>query len=222
MNRLKRQRSNLDRDDHKQKRACSDSSPSNLDQYERAAQYHRVTTSPSMQAQSVVPKRCIHKIVTACNLTQATCCACLDARPDGFETARGMDEEAWGSAENRWQYYCLDCQEYWGLHDDADYRHRRLRVLTAREVPDVIRVSYGVGDIDITRSLDLTLDGLKGEVAQLMRCDPRQLMVSDIAMCGGRAVPEMSSDNALVLCATHIEFRCVTNVESEDDEMEDV
>lgn len=32
----------------------------------------------------------------------------------------------------------------------------------------------------------------------------------------------MSEDDALALCVTHIMFRCNLNVESQDDEMEDV
>jgi hypothetical protein len=55
-----------------------------------------------------------------------------------------------------------------------------------------------------------------------MRCDPSQLKVSDIKMVKGRMAPEMSDNNALTLCATHIRFRRVTNVECEEDEMEDV
>lgn len=78
------------------------------------------------------------------------------------------------------------------------------------------------GYIDITRSVDLTLDGLRAEVARLMRCDPRQLMASDVALYNGRAVLGMSDENALVSCATHVKFECITNVESEDVEMDDV
>lgn len=75
---------------------------------------------------------------------------------------------------------------------------------------------------DITRSMDLTLHGLRAEVARLMRCDPTQLMASDIALYNGRVVLGMSDGNALVLRATHVQFRRVTSVESEDIEMDDV
>lgn len=70
--------------------------------------------------------------------------------------------------------------------------------------------------------MDLTVDGLRAEVARLMRCHPSQLIVSDIALHKGGALPKMSDDNALTLCAAHVKFACVTGVESEDDEMEDV
>ena len=52
--------------------------------------------------------------------------------------------------------------------------------------------------------------------------DPSQLMVSDIEMVEGRIIPETWDDNAPTWCATHIRFQRITNVESEDDEMEDV
>ncbi len=118
MNNLKRQRKQDEHDDRVQKRACSDQSLSNLNQHERAAQYHQVTAVSSMQARFVVPKRCIHKIVTACNLTQAACCACLDARPDGFEYMRYMDGRTWDSTDCRWEYYCLACQGNASLSSD--------------------------------------------------------------------------------------------------------
>lgn len=89
-------------------------------------------------------------------------------------------------------------------------------------VPDVIRISFNGGALDLTRSVDLTWNGLKAEVAQLMRCNPSQLMVSDIAMVSRGGLPQMSDDNALTLCATHMSFWRVTDVESEDDEMVDV
>lgn len=89
-------------------------------------------------------------------------------------------------------------------------------------VPDAIRVSYGSWAVDITRSVDLTVDGLRAEVARLMQCHPSQLTMSDIALHKGGALPKMSDDNALTLCATHVKFMCVTGADSEDDEMEDV
>lgn len=95
-------------------------------------------------------------------------------------------------------------------------------VVIDEDVSDAIRVTHGAGDVDVTHSVDSTLGGLKAEVARLMRCDPSQRMVSDIAMCNGRAVPEMSEDNALTLRAMHIRFRRIANVESEDDELKDV
>ena len=47
-------------------------------------------------------------------------------------------------------------------------------------------------------------------------------MDSDIEMDEGRIIPETWDDNAPTWCATHIRFQRITNVESEDDEMEDV
>jgi hypothetical protein len=91
------------------------------------------------------------------------------------------------------------------------------------DVPDAIRISYGVWDIDITRSVDLTLDSLKAEVARLMWCDPSQLTVvaSATTMNMGRA-PELSEDNALTLYARYIRFGCDADAESKNDAMEDV
>ncbi|KAF2629830.1 hypothetical protein BU25DRAFT_409086 [Macroventuria anomochaeta] len=231
---LKRQQTSIESDGRGQKRACSNRFPSNLVQEEQATGFQNSTT-PSMQALFVVPKRCIHKIVTACNLAQATCCACLDARPDGFQlsalhgrTRLGVGSTTVLTVKVRQRLALLVVftdprREYWDAQDNLGRRHRRPPgVLGAKEdVLDVIRVSYGVGDIDITRSMDLIWDGLKAEVARLMRCHPSQLIVSDIAVYKGRVVPQMSDDNALTL-ATHIRFRCVTHVEPEDDEMGDV
>ncbi|KAJ4994401.1 hypothetical protein SVAN01_00230 [Stagonosporopsis vannaccii] len=223
MNPLKRQRPNLEPADHRQKRACSDQSHANFVQCTRATQL-QISITPRVQTPFVVPERCIHKIATACSLTQATCCACLDARPDGFKFARYMDGHFWGLTQYRWQYYCPDCRAYWSSQDDLGQRHQRpLGVPKEKEsFPDAIRISYMAEHIDITRSVDLTLDGLKAEVARLMRCNPTQLMASDIALYNGRVVPGMPNDNALVSRATHVKFERVTNVESEDVEMDDV
>lgn len=106
---LKRQRASHEPSDRGEKRACSNRLPSNLVQDEQAIEFQNSTT-PSAQPPTVVPKRCIHKIVTACNLSQTTCCACIDARPDGFNFMRYRDGHAWGVTEHRWQYYCSKCQ----------------------------------------------------------------------------------------------------------------
>lgn len=240
MKTLKRQRPNFEPEDRGQKRTCSNQPPSNLVQYEKTTQF-QVPRSPPVRARFIVPKRCIHKIVTACNLTQATCCACLDARPDGLKFLRYLDGRAWELADFRWQYYCAGCQgrapesslfliytnlvtEHWSVQHDLGRSHRRPLGLTDREgeVPDAIRITYRAGGIEIIRSMDLTLDDLKAEVARLMQCDPRQLTMSDVAIYNREAVPGMSDDDALVLRATHISFKSVTNADPEDVEMEDV
>jgi hypothetical protein len=57
------------------------------------------------------------------------------------------------------------------------------------------------------------MDGLMAEVAQLMRCDPSQPTMSDIALHKEEMLPQISDDNALTLCAMHVKFACVTGVE---------
>lgn len=190
-----------------------------------------------MQAPSVVPKRCIHKIVTACNLTQAICCACLDARPDGFNFALhkqarlGIDGTSLAVSFFRLSEYkstsplspsYIDFNiEHGSGQDSLGQRHRR--PLGLREVygefSDVIIIKCWAGSIDITRSVDLTLDRLRVEVARLMLCDPRHLMASDITMYNGRVAPGMSDDDALVSRATYVKFKRVINVEPKDIEM---
>ncbi|XPS72275.1 hypothetical protein M3J09_004442 [Ascochyta lentis] len=221
MSSLKRQRTSFEPDGRGQKRACSNHLP-NFVQNERATRFQNYT-NPATQASTVVPKRCIHKIVTACNLSQAICCACADTRPENFNYKRYMDGRTWNFTGFRWDYYCSGCEEYWDTRASLGYRHREpLGMPEAKDVPNVIRVVSDAGDVDITRSVDLTLDSLKAEVARRMQCNPRQLMASDIAMHKGRAVPEMSEDNALALCATYIRVRCDRSVGSGDEEMEDV
>lgn len=107
MSPLKRQGTNASDDGREQKRACSNPVITNHVGDEQAT-WFQISTAPSTQAQTVVPKRCIHKIVTACNLPQATCCACLDARLDGLNFMYSLNE--WGFSECRWQYYCFGCQ----------------------------------------------------------------------------------------------------------------
>lgn len=84
---------------------------------------------------------------------------------------------------------------------------------TWKNIPDTISVSFGT---DNTRSVDLTMDSLKAEVARLNAVQ----LVSGIATYKGRAVPEMSDNNALTLCATHIKFERNTGEESKNDETE--
>lgn len=114
--------------------------------------------------------------------------------------------------------------DYWNTQNSmgSHLRHPLHVPQVEEDVPNTIRVSYRNGNFDVTRTTDLTWDKLKAEVAREMRCDPRQLMASDVAMVKGRAMLAMSDDYALALCATHIKFRCNLSAESEDDEMEDV
>jgi hypothetical protein len=247
MTSLKRQRTNLGSESQPQKRACSNPVISNLVQnkeiFQSETSVHSTQLprcSPSSWIASVVPKRCIHKIVTACNLTQATCCACLDVRPDGSGFVRYMDGRRWGQTRHRWQHYCNGCQStaqslpsmrhtdsgtaFWSTQDDLGHPHLRpLGSLKAKQdVLDMIKVNYETGQIDIVRSVDLTLDGLKAEVARLMRCDPSHLMLSDSPMYTEGSTLGSSHDNALTSHATHIRFTCVTSRNSEADAMEDV
>ena len=207
---LKRQRTNLGSESQPQKRACSTPVISNLVQnkaiFQPDTSVHSTQLprcSLSSPIASVVPGRCIHKIVTACNLTQATCCACLDARPDGSGFARYMDGRRWGQTIPRWQYYCNGCQgtpqsllsvrhansstAFWSTEDDLGHPHLRPLgfVRVKQDAPDMIEVNYGTGHINIVRSVDLTLGGLKAEVARLMRCDPSHLLLSDSSMYTG-------------------------------------
>ncbi|OSS50048.1 hypothetical protein B5807_05120 [Epicoccum nigrum] len=228
---LKRQRTNLGSESQPQKRACSNPVISNLvqnkEKFQSEASVHSTQLprcSPISPIASVVPERCIHKIVTACNLTQATCCACLDARPDGSSFVAYMDGRRWGQTRHRWQFYCNGCQIFWSTQDDLGHPHLRpLGVLKAKQgAPDMIKVNYGIGRIDIVRSVDLTLDCLKAEVARLMRCDPSHLMLSDSPMYIEGSAFGSSHDDALTSHATHIKFTCVTSRSSEADAMEGV
>lgn len=237
---LKRQRAYLEPDDRRPERACSNSTPLHRGKQEPEFPFEVTPSakSPRYPSSNVVPRRCIHKNVTAYNLTQASCCAWLDARPDGIYFLRYMDGKAWTNL--RWQYYCMSCQgtakpqvlvyqpdmatEYWGLQANMGRRLRQpLGILKAKkESRDVIRIDYGAGEIDTVRSVDLTLDGLNAEVAQLMRCDPSHLVGCNIAMRSGRVVPGSSNDITLTLCAAHIIFTRVTGGKFEDDAMKDV
>lgn len=67
--------------------------------------------------------------------------------------------------------------------------------------------------------MDLTVEGVRAEVARLMRYHPSQFTMSDIALHKGDALHVMSDDNALTLCTTHVKFACVTVVESKVDKM---
>lgn len=244
---LKRQRTNLGSESQPQKRACNNLVISNLVQnteiFQSETSVHSTQipwSSSCSPIASVVPKRCIHKIVTACNLTQATCCACLDVRPDGSSFVLYMDGRRWGQTRHRWQYYCNGCQStaqsflsmrhadsgtaFWSTQDDLGHPHLRPLgfVKAKQDAPDIIKVNYGTGRIDIVRSVDLTLDGLKAEVARLMRCDPSHLMLSDSPMYMRGSALGSSHDDALTSHATHIKFTCVTSRSSEADAMEDV
>jgi hypothetical protein len=108
MSPLKRQRTNAGDDGREQKRTCGDLFPTNLVGDEQAT-WFQIGAAPSSQVQGV-SKRCIHKIVTACNLPQATCCACLDARLDGLNFMYSLEEHVCGFSECRWKYYCFGCQ----------------------------------------------------------------------------------------------------------------
>lgn len=50
---------------------------------QQMTEFNEIQTSiaSSKQAPTVVPKRCIHKVVTVCSLSQTTCCACPDTYP---------------------------------------------------------------------------------------------------------------------------------------------
>lgn len=120
----------------------------------------------------------------------------------------------------RWTY---PWTVYWDVQKNLGHHHQRpLAVAEVENVPDAIRVSYGSWAVDIVRSVDLTVDGLRAEVARLMQCHSSQLMMSDIALPKGAALPKMSDDNALALCATHVNFTCATGADSENDGMDDV
>lgn len=81
----------------------------------------------------------------------------------------------------------------------------------------MIRVNYGIGEIDIVRSMDLTLDSLKAEVARLMRCDLSGIMLSGLTSKGPHfGYPTTASH------VTYVKFSCVTSGDSEVDAMEDV
>jgi hypothetical protein len=238
MGSLKRQRASLEPSQGGQKRARSNPFfPNSLDN-DQVIQFQGSLKS-SVPAPVVTPKRCIHKIVTACSLSQATCCACADARPEGFNFVRYLDGHAWGLTESRWEYYCFDCKsiarrcfslevnadmalDYWVYQNNLGHRHRQpLIAPEAKDVPDTIRVSYDAWSIDIIRSVDLTLDSLRAEVARLTWCDPSQLTVVRSSASMGRAFG-LSGDNALTSYTTHIAFGRNITVESEDSAMEHV
>jgi hypothetical protein len=86
---LKRQRTNFEPSDRGEKRACSNWFPSNLAQDEQATEFQN-STHPSAQAPVVVPKRCIHKIVT---VTSHMLCV---RRCAPFNFVRYIDGHAWG------------------------------------------------------------------------------------------------------------------------------
>jgi hypothetical protein len=106
---LKRHRTSFEPSGRGQKRACSNHFPSNLVQDGQATEF-RGSTDFLKPVPTVVLKRCIHKFVTVCNLSQATCCACIDARPEGFNFVRYIDGHAYSLTAHRWEYCCFGCQ----------------------------------------------------------------------------------------------------------------
>ena len=94
----------------------------------------------------------------------------------------------------------------------------------AKWTDDVIRVNCADKAFDFIRSGDFTIEELQDEVARLMRCNPREIIVvaSDVDMKSETKSMAPDCSATFLSYATRIHFKIVRAADADDVEMEDV